>query len=219
MRAFQVQSRGSYAGALEWSFSSWKNVFARDSFYAALRSTIFVSSITAVIATSAALAFALSENKKSSFFTFIPFAPLAVSSVMLGFGWILFIPRGSVFTLICAQSAVAWPFAWTQIKSALDRIPVSVGEAARLLSVNERDRNIRVRIPLILPGILSGAALVFAISAGDATLPLVLSLGEFENLPLVLYRLVGSYRFSEACVCAVVLALLSGFVFFLQDTK
>lgn len=219
VRAFQVQSQGSYVGSLEWSLSAWKNVFARDSFYAALRSTMFVSSITAVIATSAALFFALMENKNYSFFSLIPFVPLAVSSVMLGFGWTLLIPQGSVFTLICAQSAVAWPFAWTQIKSALERIPVSVDEASRLLSINERDSNFRVRIPLVLPGILSGAALVFAISAGDATLPLVLSLGEFENLPLVLYRLVGSYRFSEACVCAVVLALLSGFVFFLQDTQ
>ncbi|HKL86838.1 MAG TPA: iron ABC transporter permease [Treponemataceae bacterium] len=219
VRSFQIQQRGSYAGTLEWSLTVWKNIFSRPSLYSAVISTVIVSSITALTATLAALAFALSQNRKSSFVSLIPFAPLAVSSVMLGFGWTLFIPQGSVFVLVCAESAIAWPFAWTQIKAALDRIPLGVNEASLLLSRNGMDSNIRVRIPLVLPGILSGAALVFAISAGDATLPLVLSLGKFENLPLMLYRLVGSYRFSEACACAVILALLSGFVFFLQDIK
>jgi thiamine transport system permease protein len=147
----------------------------------------------------------------------IPLTPLAVSSVILGFGWTLLVPRGNVFALILAQSAMAWPFVWTQIQSSANRVPASVHDASRLLSSGRLDSFFRVLIPLSLRGIFSGAGFAFAISAGDASLPLVLSLSQFENLALMLYRLVGSYRFSEACACAVVLAILSGSVFFLQD--
>jgi len=136
---------------------------------------------------------------------------------MLGFGWTLLVPRGNLAVLVLAQSAMAWPFAWTQIQSSLDRIPRSMHDAANLLSPRRLEAPFRILIPLASRGILSGAGFVFAISAGDATLPLVLSLSGFENLPLMLFRLTGSYRFSEACACAVILAVLCGFVFFLQD--
>ena len=149
----------------------------------------------------------------------LPLMPLAVSSVILGFGWSLAAPRGNRAALVLAEAAIAWPFAWAQLSSALDRIPESIEPelAASSLSPNRLDRAFRVLVPLSGRGILSGAGFVFAISAGDATLPLVLSLRNFENLPLLLFRLAGSYRFSEACACAVLLALLSGFAFFLQD--
>jgi len=192
----------------------------------ALLNTVGVGLAVAVISTLAALFYALARLQLNGrtgcrpvplLFRIIPLSPLAVSSVMLGFGWTLLVPRGSIPVLILAQSAMAWPFAWTQIQSSLDRIPRPIHDAAALLSPGRLDSPFRVLIPLSAGGILSGAGFVFAISAGDASLPLVLSLPGFENLPLMLYRLVGSYRFSEACVCAVVLAALCGFVFFMQD--
>jgi len=138
--------------------------------------------------------------------------------VMLGFGWSILVPRGNRAVLIFAEAAIAWPFAWAQIRTGLDRIPRSVFDAASLLSRNRLDVYFRVLIPLLRKSILSGAGFVFAISAGDATLPLVLSIRGFENLPLLLFRLSGSYRFSEACACAVFIAFATGFVFFAEDS-
>lgn len=88
-----------------------------------------------------------------------------------------------------------------------------------LLSPRASDVSFRVLVPLARRGILSGAGFAFAISAGDASLPLILSLPEFENLALLLFRLSGSYRFTEASACAVLLALITGVVFFLQDSE
>ena len=197
---------------------SWAVLFGRASFAHALGTTVRGAAAAAVLATVAGLTFALASGRSGRpSLRLLPLAPLAVSSVMLGFGWNLILERGNTAVLILAQASTAWPFAWTQIRASLDRIHPSVDEAAALLSPRSLDRQFRVRLPLALRGVLSGAGLSFAICAGDATLPVVLSLGRFENLSLMLYRLVGSYRFSEACACAVVLAALSGFVFFLQD--
>lgn len=219
-RSFSFFPGGQYTGRSAASLTAWKTLLFRPAFAPSLFATIGTAAAVAVVSAAAGTFFAVWERvSPRRLLSMLPLAPLAVSSVMLGFGWRLLVPRGSVWMLVCAGSALAWPFAWTQIRAAIDRIPPSVMDAALLLSKSPLEAHARVTLPLAAKGILSGAALVFAISAGDATLPLVLSIPKFENLPLMLYRLVGSYRFAEACACAVLLALLSGFVFFLQDSE
>ena len=222
VRSLTVTSGGQYTGATGFALSGWASLFTLPSFYSALAATFAVGCATAFLATAAALAFALYEEKRGSESTFmrtLPLLPLAVSSVVLGFGWTMLVPEGSVAVLVVAQAAVSWPFTWTQIRASLDRIPKEIPQAALLLSPRASDVSFRVLVPLSRRGILSGAGFAFAISAGDASLPLILSLPEFENLALLLFRLSGSYRFTEASACAVLLALITGVVFFLQDSE
>ena len=49
----------------------------------------------------------------------------------------------------------------------------------------------------------------FAVSIGDATLPLVLAIPDFSTLALYTYRLAGAFRFNQACACAVVMIVLA----------
>ncbi|MBP5696324.1 MAG: iron ABC transporter permease, partial [Treponema sp.] len=49
----------------------------------------------------------------------------------------------------------------------------------------------------------------FAVSLGDATLPLVLAIPNFSTLALYTYRLAGAFRFNQACACAVLMIILS----------
>lgn len=224
---------GAFAGG-GFGFGTWAMLFARRGFIPALRTTVGVAFAVTAVSTAAALFLALAQDlrparpggslpgnssRRGLLSRVLPFAPLAVSSVVLGFGWNILVPRGNLAALVLAQSALAWPFAWTQIRTGLDRIPAGVDSAAILLSRGRIDAAFRVRVPLARRGILAGAAFVFAISAGDATLPLVLSLPRFENLSLMLFRLAGSYRFGEACACATVLMVLCGLVFAFQETK
>ena len=68
-------------------------------------------------------------------------------------------------------------------------------------------------------GIFSALAFVFAISAGDASLPIVLNIPRFNNLALLIFDYASSYRFVESSAVAVVLSLMTGFVFFLQEKE
>jgi len=52
---------------------------------------------------------------------------------------------------------------------------------------------------------------------GDANIPLILGGGKRETLPLLLYRLTSSYRFSEACAAGIVLSLFTSVAFFLKE--
>jgi len=248
LRSFVVTPGGFQAARGGLGFDVWRRLVERPNFLPALWNTVSVALPVSLVSTAAAACFALAEDRRrfagrrrvsgrcrirrvglwggkaasalrSAIFRVAPLAPLAVSSVVLGFGWTILSPSGDRLTLILAQSALAWPFAWSQIRSALDRIPAETGDSAALLSASPLESDFRVRLPLAWRGLVSGAAFTFAISAGDASLPLVLSLGRFENLSLLLFRLAGSYRFSEACACAVVLAALCGVVFFVGDNE
>lgn len=148
---------------------------------------------------------------------FITLIPMAVSSVVIGFG-ITNLMRKTNFTvspalLVLCQTSLAWPFAYQQIKNQIDKIPQEITDAARLLSPDFMNTYFRILFPLCKRGLLSGFAFTAAISIGDATLPLTLSLNHFETLSLYTYRLAGAYRFPEACASGSVL-IISGIILF-----
>ncbi len=195
------------------SLSAWRFLLSRDSFASALFSTVWVALVSASLATVTACTVAAFKGRRgSSFVKVLAFLPLAVSPVMLAYGWNSLHIRGTPLVLAAAQASLSWPFAWTQVRASLDRVSESVHDAAALLSPRALDSVFRIRLPLAARGIASGFALAFAISAGDATLPITLAVPGFENLSLLLYRLAGSYRFAEAAACATVLAGISALV-------
>jgi len=201
-------------------FKAWKNIFLSRTFWTALWTSIKIGILTALVSLIASLFFAyitVFYNRRKIYA--VPYLPLAVSSVMLGFGWLLLKPNGTELILIFAQSSLAWPFAWTQIQTSLLRIPQNIINAAVLLSPDKKTAFFKVIVPLCKKGIFSALAFVFAISAGDASLPIVLNIPRFNNLALLIFDYASSYRFVESSAVAVVLSLITGFVFFLQEKE
>ena len=201
-------------------FKAWKNIFLSRTFRTALWTSIKIGILTALVSLIASLFFAyitVFYNRRKIYA--VPYLPLAVSSVMLGFGWLLLKPNGTELILIFAQSSLAWPFAWTQIQTSLLRIPQNIINAAVLLSPDKKTAFFKVIVPLCKKGIFSALAFVFAISTGDASLPIVLNIPRFNNLALLIFDYASSYRFVESSAVAVVLSLITGFVFFLQEKE
>ncbi|EMB32217.1 hypothetical protein HMPREF9727_00290 [Treponema denticola MYR-T] len=201
-------------------FKAWKNIFLSRTFWTALWTSIKIGVLTAIVSLITSLFFAyitVFYNLRKIYA--VPYLPLAVSSVMLGFGWLLLRPNGTELILIFAQSSLAWPFAWTQIQTSLLRIPQNIINAAILLSPDKKTAFFKVIVPMCKKGIFSALAFVFAISAGDASLPIVLNIPRFNNLALLIFDYASSYRFVESSAVAVVLSLITGFVFFLQEKE
>lgn len=138
---------------------------------------------------------------------------MSVSSVVIGFGMMLLVRRGTPLLLVLAQSALYWPFAFRQIITGADKIPLEILEASALLTENPIERYYSILLPLCKKNSISAFGFCFALSAGDASLPLVLAIPRYDTLALFTYRLAGSYRFSEACACGCILALLTAGIF------
>lgn len=204
------------------SFTAFGTVLSRPAFWISLKNTVYTSALSAAFAVTGACVYAVFVRavdpfKTKTWLRLIPLFPMAVSSIVIGFGMILFLRRGSPLTLIAAQSALGWPLAFRYISSATDRIPQSTLNAARLLSADFTDSVFRIQLPLLRRSILSAFGFCFAAASADASLPLVLSIPRFETLALFTYRLAGSYRFNEACAAGSILALLTILFFILGD--
>ena len=85
--------------------------------------------------------------------------------------------------------------------------------AAAVLSKNVINSIFRIYIPSAKKYLLSSFGFCFAVSIGDATMPLILSINNFNTLALYTYRLAGSYKFSAACACGAIIAVLSALIF------
>ena len=143
----------------------------------------------------------------------LPVLPMAISSVVISWGATLIFHRGNVALLIALQTLLYWPIAYRQIQNGMNRISYETDAAARLLSHGWFDSVVRVYLPSCRPVLISAFAYCFAVSLGDATMPLVLSIRNFDTLALYTYKLAGAYRFSQACACGGIVAALSMLIF------
>jgi thiamine transport system permease protein len=155
----------------------------------------------------------LGRKQASVLLQTIPVLPMAISSVVISWGATMIFHRGTPALLVALQTALYWPIAYRQIQNGINRITYETDAAARLLSRNWFDSVVRIYIPACRPVLLSAFAYCFAISLGDATMPLVLSIRNFDTLALYTYKLAGAYRFSQACACGGIVAALSMLIF------
>lgn len=143
--------------------------------------------------------------------------PLAMSPAIIAAGWSALLDSRGEIIIVIGQTALAWPFVARSLQTALAALDRSKNEAARTLGSRPFQALAKVDLPAIAPSIASAAAFAFSLTMGDANIPLVLGGGSYETLPLLLYRLTSSYRFSEACAVGLVLALFTSVAFFLKE--
>ncbi len=91
-----------------------------------------------------------------------------------------------------AAAVMAFPLMVRAIRLSIEAVDERLEDAARTLGANPFWVFITVTLPLVLPGILTGAILAFARSLGEfgATITFVANIpGETRTLPLALYTL------------------------------
>jgi len=115
----------------------------------------------------------------------------------MGVAWLLarkeFRGKAVVFTwqgAAIAASVVAFPLFVRPIRQALEGVDPRLEEAAITLGANRRQAFFAVTLPIVMPGVLTGALLFFARALGEfgATITFAANIpGETQTLPLALY--------------------------------
>ncbi len=222
--AFSESASGYLSHRIEgfpFSLKNFSSLFSRRSFWHSLVNTLFTAASSSFLSVTGAFFFAsltrsLDPRKKSVFIRTVPLLPMAVSSIVIGFGFIKLFPVANPLILVIAQSSLSWPFALKQISAGMDRIPLEVTDAASMLAPSRLIPVFNIYVPMTWRNIISAFGFCFAVSCGDTNLPLVFALPDFETLSLYTYKLAGSYHFREACACGVILALVTIPVFVLS---
>lgn len=219
--AFLLAPMMSIAANAFVSLTPLRRLFTRGSFYSALVNTVVIACCTAALSTLLGTVCALAARFKyrGAALKVLVMLPLAVSPIVVSFCFMCLLPAANAAVLVAAQTALEWPFAYAQVSASAESISDNIAASAFLLSPSPMFAMRRALVPLCYRGIASAFAFTFAISAGDAAIPLMLAIPRFETLSLYLYRLSGAYRFAESSCCAIVLCLITTGVFALGGRR
>ena len=156
-------------------------------------------------------------------------APLAVSGIVLGLGLL----QGLVFgvdvlghsvtitgpvAIVAAHAVAAYPFVTRTVAPLLERVDDRLVESARVLGASRGRARLDVEIPLVLPGIVAGAALAFAISVGEFDSTVILAEGSAQyTMPVAVERYLGNRTLGPATAMGTLLLAVTAGSFVVID--
>lgn len=194
-------SWGQYTGIVEtFTLENWREVltdsYFGEMFLRTLRISLLATLLAAVVG--APEAYILNRMSKSwkSFFLLIILGPLLLSVVARTLGWALLFggnngiankalmsvgvidaPIPFMFTetgVIIALAHVMMPFMVLSVWTTLQKLDPQIENAALSLGASQMTVIRRVIVPQIMPGILSGSIIVFALSASAFATPAII---------------------------------------------
>lgn len=182
--------------SLDWYPMALKNP---DLQRATMNSLIVAVSATA-IGTAIALAAALALNGrglpkplKNASYTLMAL-PLLVPEIVIAVTTMAFLSalniRLGLGNVLIAHIVFCVPFAYAPIRARIAGIPKSMGEAATDLYANDWQAFRYITLPLLAPGIFSGALLAFITSLDDFIITLMVAPPGQSTLPVEIYNKV-----------------------------
>ncbi|QIK61847.1 ABC transporter permease [Leucobacter viscericola] len=221
------------SSALVWKGFSFR-WFGEVAQNANLMSSVWVSLQIAIVATVVAtvfsILFALSverlRRQGSAIATAILTAPLVIPEIVLAVATLGFIRmiglQPGMFALILAHTSFCIPFALMPIRARLKGLGNTYFEAATDLGATNLQVFRRITLPLLVPGIISGAILAFVISLDDFIISNFLSAAGATPLPVFLFSLIrrgASPAVNVVATMLLVLAIVVTTITFLQSQR
>ena len=191
----------------------FRGLFGSATFWKAFLNSLLIGLCTSALCCFISFVYSVVIRMKGKqqkvLFQLIPVLPMAISSVVTGWVLSLLFGGGNVVVLVLCQTLLFWPIGYKQIQNGMNQLTSDTQNAAFILSRGRFDCAMRFYLPSCRKVIFTAFCYCFAVSIGDATLPLVLAIPGFSTLALYTYRLAGAFRFNQACACAVVMILLA----------
>jgi spermidine/putrescine transport system permease protein len=172
----------------------YRELFAYPDLTQALKNSLTIAALVTVIATviGTLMGFALGRYRfrGSGTTNLLMFANIAAPEVVLGAALLsLFITVGwqrGYWTIVVAQVMFSIAYVAVTVRARMSGLDPSLEEAARDLGAGPYAAFFRVTLPMIMPGVLAGALLVFALSIDDFIITSFNS-GNVQTFPLWVY--------------------------------
>lgn len=157
----------------------------------------FVVTLTALaISVPAARALALYEFRGKGFFRMLVLLPLIISPVAVGIGaQISFIKIGIANTflgVVLIHLIPCLPYGIRILTNVFEVIGDSIELQARTLGANKAQTFFYVTLPLISPGLISAASLMFIVSFSQYFLTFIIGSGNVVTLSMIMFPFIQS---------------------------
>lgn len=178
---------------------NWYNVLFKDAqIFLATRNTLliaFISTLVAtIIGTMAALAMHRYRFPLYNISETVMYIPIVIPEVVMGISLLVFFVMIKftlgLTTITLSHIAFNIPFVALVVRARLHGYDRAIDEAAMDLGANEITTFLRVTLPTILPGVLSGAMLALTLSLDDYVITYFTAGPGSTTLPLRVFSMV-----------------------------
>jgi Xaa-Pro dipeptidase len=166
-----------------WSLKWYMAYFSDPEWIAATLFSLKVATLTTIAATllgtCAALALVRSDIGGLGWLNALTLSPMIVPHIVIAVAMYLQFARlgltGTVTGFVIAHTALAIPYVVLTVSAALYRLDPALEMAALNLGASRLQAFFRVTLPLIMPGVATGAAFAFIISLDEAVVSFFIS--------------------------------------------
>lgn len=192
---------------------------------------LLASGLAALATTAAALPVALLvvryPGRASRWVERLSYSGYGLPGIVIALALVFFVSNfalplyGSLLVLIAAYMILFLPQATGSISTSLLQVHRSLEEAARSLGRKPGDVFLQITLPLIRPGLYSGAAMVFLTTMKELPATLLLSPLGFSTLATSVWSSISEAFFAQAAAPALLLVLVSSLplAFFMKSEK
>ena len=196
----------------------WYEILAQDrDLKEALMNSIVLGvlscGISAVIGTLGAVGMARVNYRSKGMMEYLSTIPIMIPEIILGMVFLVFfsllnLPFGMI-TLVIAHTTFCVPYIFMMVKARLVGIDKSLEEAARDLGAGSVRTFFDITMPLIMPAVLSGSLLAFAMSFDDVVISIFVNGPRLNTLPVKVYAQLKTVVTPEInALCTIILAVI-----------
>ena len=235
----QAPDPGEVALTTNFTAASYLKFFTSSFYWNVLLKTIWVSSVTTAVCAFLGLTLAVSiwltSPRWRGLCVLAVISPLLVSIVTRAFGWMVVLgdyglinnllihlriiatPLHMMFTnfaIVVGLVHVFLPLMTLPILTSLDRVDPNIPEAASSLGAGALTIGVRILLPLVSPGLVSGITMVFSLTMSSYILPALMGGADSGMITTLIYQqfvVTFNWQFGAALV-AILLATSLGIV-------
>jgi spermidine/putrescine transport system permease protein len=173
----------------KWYAQAFRDDALIESAWNSLTIALYTTAAATIIGTLAALGLAKLKEKRGSATKALLFLPIVIPEIVVGAALFTFFVSLkwdlSFWTIVIAHISFSISYVAIVVRARLAGFDQSLEEAARDLGAAPLAVFMRVKLPLILPGIVAGALLVFTLSIDDYVITSFVA--GVKTLPLLIY--------------------------------
>lgn len=206
-----------------WTLSNYASLMRYPGALASVGNSLLLSFLAAVTSAvlSAAVAFVVVRRggRLGRLVNQLAFSPLAVPHMVFGVALIwTWVSTSGVFygtrwILLAAYVALLLPYAMRATTTAFQQLDPVLEEAGRMSGATRRTVALRIIAPLILPGVVAGAILVFYQAMKEVSASIVLYPPGQPVIPVLIWNLSYQGQFAQLfALCVAYVALILALV-------
>lgn len=178
----------------KWYGELLKNTDLLEAFFNTLIIAFTSTVISTIIGTISAIGLQRYDFKLKHLVNSLIYIPIVIPEIVLGISLLSVYTmanlRLGMLSLIISHIAFSIPFVITSVRSSLNLLPKEYEEAAYDLGANKYQVFSKVILPLIKPGVISGATLALTLSLDDVVISYFTAGPGSNTLPLKIYSMI-----------------------------